>query len=239
MCTVTYLPLDNDNFILTSSRDVSPNRKVADFPREFKTKNGKICFPKDGEAGGTWIGTNETGRTVVILNGAFESHKMSPPYRKSRGLVVRDILEANDFWDCIQHYNFNGVEPFTLLILDWFDLFEFWELIWDGERKYLKQLDTAIPIIYSSSTLYDETMRQKRQKWFDGWLEKNPNYSQADTLDFHERAGEGNIEESVFMKRSYVETVSITSIYKQKEAAKWFYHDVKTDSFYQDYFELD
>lgn len=238
MCTVTYLPLENDSFVLTSSRDVSPTRKPAIYPASLQGQSGKICFPKDGEAGGTWIGTNETGRTVVILNGAFESHKMNPPYRKSRGLVVKDILDAKDFWDCIQNYNLNGVEPFTLLILDWFDLFEFWELVWDGERKYLKQLDTIKPTIYSSSTLYDEKMRQKRQRWFDNWLIDNPNYSQSDILNFHETAGEGNIEESVFMKRSYVETVSITSIQRQKEAAKWFYHDTITDSFYQDYFEL-
>ena len=232
------MPLNNEDFILTSSRDVSPKRKVADFPALVDGKNSKICFPKDGEAGGTWIGSNEIGRTLVILNGAFETHEMNPPYRKSRGLVVRDILEAKDFWDCIQNYDLNGVEPFTLLILDWFDLFEFWELVWDGERKYLKQLDTTKPIIYSSSTLYNKKMRQKRQIWFDNWLNGNPNYSQADILNFHEIAGEGNIEESVFMKRSYVETVSITSIHKKEAAAKWFYHDTITDGFYQDYFEL-
>ena len=28
MCTVTYLPLENNNFILTSNRDEDPNRKT-------------------------------------------------------------------------------------------------------------------------------------------------------------------------------------------------------------------
>jgi hypothetical protein len=33
MCTVTYLPLENDGFILTSNRDESPMRK------QFHQKN--------------------------------------------------------------------------------------------------------------------------------------------------------------------------------------------------------
>ena len=99
MCTVTYLPLPNNNFLLTSNRDVSVNRKPASFPITMETSNGKIIFPKDGEANGTWIGSNEKNRTVVLLNGGFENHISNPPYDKSRGLIVREILETTDFWN--------------------------------------------------------------------------------------------------------------------------------------------
>jgi uncharacterized protein with NRDE domain len=238
MCTVTYLPLPNNNFLLTSNRDVSVNRKPASFPIIMETSNGKITFPKDGEANGTWIGSNEKNRTVVLLNGGFESHISNPPYDKSRGLIVREILETTDFWNYLQTEVLTNIEPFTLLILDWQNEFQFWEFIWDGERKYFKALNQNQPIIYSSPTLFDASTRSKREQWFKDWLAQNPNYEQADILNFHEVAGEGNPHESVFLNRGYMQTVSVTSIQKQDNLSTIFYHDTISDSFKYSFFEF-
>ena len=238
MCTVTYLPLPNNNFLLTSNRDVSVNRKPASFPITMETSNGKITFPKDGEANGTWIGSNEKNRTVVLLNGGFESHISNPPYDKSRGLIVREILETTDFWNYLQTEVLTNIEPFTLLILDWQNEFQFWEFIWDGERKYFKALNQNQPIIYSSPTLFDASARSKREQWFKDWLAQNPNYEQADILNFHEVAGEGNPHESVFLNRGYMQTVSVTSIQKQDNLSTIFYHDTISDSFKYSFFEF-
>ncbi|NJN77219.1 MAG: NRDE family protein [Saprospiraceae bacterium] len=238
MCSVTYLPLPNHNFLLTSNRDVSVNRKPAIFPVINESENGKIIFPQDAETEGTWIGTSENNRTVVLLNGGFENHVSNPPYTKSRGIIVREVLETPDFWDYLQQTVFTNIEPFTLLILDWQNDFQLWEFIWDGERKFFKALDNKKPVIYSSSTLYDASMRSKREKWFANWLAENPNYTQAGILNFHEKAGDGNPHESVFLNRGYMQTVSITSIQKQDNFSTIFYHDTISDSFKYQYFEF-
>ena len=39
MCTVTFLPLSNDDFVLTSSRDVGFKREKSDTPRNYE-ENG-------------------------------------------------------------------------------------------------------------------------------------------------------------------------------------------------------
>lgn len=239
MCTVTYLPKSKDDFILTSSRDISTRRASATFPKTVDTSNGKIIFPQDGQAGGTWIGTSEIGRTVVLLNGGFQNHISSPPYVRSRGAIVRALLETDNAWLYLQNIVLTNIEPFTLLIIDWTNVFELWEFVWDGERKYFKQLDENQPLIYSSSTLYDEVMKTKRVQWFENWLLKNPYYQSSDILNFHETAGEGNAHEAVFLKRGNTQTVSITSIQKQDNLATIFYHDTIIDGFKYDYFEYE
>jgi uncharacterized protein with NRDE domain len=238
MCSVTYLPLPNNNFILTTNRDISIHRKPATFPAVATTKNGKILFPKDGKAGGTWIGISEFSRAVVLLNGGFENHLPKPSYAKSRGIIVQEILKTANAWVYLQEVVLTNIEPFTLLIMDWQIEFQLWEFVWDGERKYLKELDKNKPTIYSSSTLYDTPMRQKRESWFNDWLPKNPTYEQADILDFHESAGEGNPHESLFLNRGYMQTVSITSIQKRGNLATVLYHDTVVDSFNYQYFEF-
>lgn len=238
MCSVTYLPLPNDNFILTSNRDVSTKRKPASSPITINTEKGKIIFPKDNEANGTWIGSNDIGRTIVLLNGGFESHVSNPPYAKSRGLIVRKTLEIVNAWTYLQDVVLTNIEPFTLLIIDWHFDFQLWEFVWDGERKYFKELNKHQPVIYSSSTLYDDAMKAKREQWFEQWLVKNPNYEQASIIDFHETAGEGNPKESILLDRGDIQTVSITSIQKQDNLATVFYHDTIQDSFNYNYFEF-
>ena len=65
MCTVTYLPLPNNNFILTSNRDETPLRKT--IPPKTYIENGvALIYPKDELAGGTWIGTSNKNRLFVF-----------------------------------------------------------------------------------------------------------------------------------------------------------------------------
>ena len=68
MCTVTYLPLGDHNFILTSNRDVAPKRETTP-PKEYNEVGVKLTYPKDKLAGGTWIGVSEKKRLICLLNG--------------------------------------------------------------------------------------------------------------------------------------------------------------------------
>merc|ERR1711916_286128 len=78
MCTVTYLPLENNNFIFTSNRDETPLRKTMP-PKKYLENGVELTYPKDELAGVTWIGTSEKQRLVCILNGGFENHKRILP----------------------------------------------------------------------------------------------------------------------------------------------------------------
>src|ERR1043165_8417400 len=89
MCTVTFIPT-KDGICLTSNRDEHYTRGKAIKPR----KVNDITFPADKDAGGTWIALKENGDAGVLLNGAFEKPLPAPSYRKSRGLVFLEIMQA-------------------------------------------------------------------------------------------------------------------------------------------------
>ncbi|WP_196891048.1 NRDE family protein [Aureivirga marina] len=224
MCTVTFLPLSDSDFILTSSRDEQPNRKTF-FPKEYSEEDVKLVFPKDEFAGGTWIGMSEKQRLACLLNGAFEKHSRKDAYRMSRGIVVKNILKADDLETYVENFDFHDIEPFTLIIVDWSSERKAFELVWDGETKYFSKLKDT-PRIWSSATLYTEEMKEDRKTWFENWLKENPEFTQESILNFHHRKDLGQKGTSIFMYRPYVETVSITSVVKNEDEVSMLYEDV-------------
>jgi len=84
MCTVSFIPVGGKLFI-SSNRDEKRSRKIALPPAQYEYNELKFVFPKDADAGGTWIAVKENGDAAVLLNGAFINHIAEPPYRKSRG----------------------------------------------------------------------------------------------------------------------------------------------------------
>jgi len=229
MCTVTYLPTPA-GFILTSNRDEALLRKAANLPDTEMIAGNKVLFPRDGEAGGTWVATADNGRTVCLLNGAFVRHNRNPPYRKSRGLVVLDFFKSASAQSFNNDYDLQGIEPFTLVIIENSRLFE---LRWDGQQKYFKPLDPAQPHIHCSATLYTPEVIAMRQKWFAAWLEKHKTYEVADILRFHLFAGEGDEHTQVRMSiYGIVQTVSITCIELTGHRQHMYYSDLKGEKSY-------
>lgn len=229
MCTVTYLPLGNNDFILTSNRDETPIRKTIP-PKKYNEKGVALIYPKDELAGGTWTGVSEKNRLVCLLNGGFEKHQRNQYYKMSRGLVVKQILIADDAIHFINNFDFNKIEPFTLILVDWnLTNLETYELVWDGIKAHFIKLEQA-PKIWSSSSLYTLEMKQLRKDWFAEWLHKNEEFHQEDILEFHQNTEKGNAETSIKMKRPFVETVSITSFKKEKDTMSIQYIDFVNDT---------
>ena len=223
MCTVTYLPLGNDNFILTSNRDETPLRNTIP-PQEYIEKGVALTYPKDELAGGTWIGLSAEKRLVCLLNGGFEIHQRKGFYKMSRGIMVKNILSATDSLAFINAFNFIDIEPFTLVLVVWETQLEAFELVWDGTKKHFNKLPQE-PRIWSSSTLYTQEMKEVRKEWFAEFLKENTEFTQEEIVKFHKIETLGTPETSLKMKRSFVETVSITSIIKTASAIKMKYID--------------
>ena len=224
MCTVTYLPLGNNNFILTSNRDETPLRKTIS-PKLYIENGVEITYPKDELAGGTWIGTSSKNRLVCLLNGGFKKHVRISYYKMSRGIIVKNILTVNNAVAYINSFDFIDIEPFTLILVDWnTDILETYELVWDGTFKHFKKLEQE-PRIWSSTTLYSDKMKQFRQDWFADWVHENEIFKQDVILEFHKNENLNNAEFSLKMKRNFVETVSITSIKKEGSIVDMQYLD--------------
>ncbi|MEE4000223.1 NRDE family protein [Tenacibaculum sp. FZY0031] len=224
MCTVTYLPLGNKNFILTSNRDEDPKRKTI-APKTYVEDGVKLTYPKDELAGGTWIGLSEKNRLICLLNGGFTKHQRAESYRMSRGVIVKQLLKVEDPVEIINHFDFEGIEPFTIVLVDWNNELQAYELVWDGAEKHFQKLD-GTPKIWSSSTLYTDEMKQLRKEWFADWLSNNKEFHQSGIVNFHLDETRGTKETSLKMKRHNVETVSVTSVIKNEKELRMSYCDL-------------
>ncbi|MFI1772521.1 NRDE family protein [Thalassobellus citreus] len=224
MCTVTIIPKGKNDFILTSNRDEAPNR-ISLTPDLYNVENTTLLFPKDELSGGTWIGVSEKNRLICVLNGGFEKHERKETYRMSRGVVAKEFMLADSILKTVEVYDFDNIEPFTIVIADWNDTLKFYELVWGGEQKYFRELPLE-PKIWSSSTLYNVAMRKERLQWFEDFKTENA-LNASSILKFHKTAGNGNDDYGVVMNRGFVKTTSITQVKKQGDAIEMHYDSLQ------------
>lgn len=237
MCTITLVPHPDsmNGFILTSNRDEAVSRKTLP-PQSEIYKNTKMYFPKDEQAGGTWVGVSEKLRCVCLMNGAEKPHKRKPEYRKSRGIVVKDFLAGGKLKKLLTDYDFNDIEPFTMIIVDWSNGLVFYELLWDGATRKVTKLSLK-GHIWSSSPLYNDNMKLLRNKWFKN-LKQSKGFSAESLLDFHHHAGEGNKESDLIIDRGFLKTQSITQVKNSAKELKFWYENLENMEVTEAYFQF-
>lgn len=224
MCTVTFVPA-GDNLYITSNRDEKNWRPAASAPAIMEFPSGSILFPKDPHAGGTWIAAHENGNALVFLNGGFVAHSPHPPYRKSRGLILLDLLDSSSPINSFMAINLNKIEPFTAVLWEEGLLFE---CRWDGKRKHQRDLSGNKPYIWSSVTLYDETVINKRKSWFDQWMQNQQQPDGDAIMHFHQFTGDGDKHNDLLMNREgKVGTVSVTQLHLQPGNTTMQYLDLQ------------
>lgn len=229
MCTVTFYPLSSTEFVLTTSRDESPNR--ATLPPEIYTHEKlELLYPKDKVAGGTWVGASTQKRALTLMNGGFVAHKRKESYRLSRGVVVLELLEADSVRDFVTEFDFHGIEPFTVVLIDWGNKPELLQLVWDEVKLHFNSLPLK-PHIWSSSPLYTKEMHAKREEWFEAFKSSDKLTLRASDLwQFHHEAGEGDREVGLQIDRGVVRTKSITQLVVSPQTVESIYHDLESGS---------
>lgn len=180
-------------------------------------------YPLDEESGGSWIALSDTGKSVCLLNGAFEPFVHNPPYRQSRGQVVMDAVLKTNNENFLQEYLFDGIAPFTLLI---FEKDEFVQLVWDGNEKHITSLSSQHPQIWSSVTLYPPHVRESRKKLFEQWLTEHNEYNREMIVEFHQLAPGDKHNDFVMNRNDMVRTLSITSIELNQNTASMLHLDL-------------
>ena len=222
MCTVSFVAT-NDKIIITSNRDEAVLRPALP-PETYLINAKKITFPKDPKAGGTWYAVNENGTVLVLLNGADEKHKHRPPYSRSRGLVVLEIISADDsilHWDAI---DLEGVEPFTLVLYEDSKLYQ---LRWNEVEKSRVDLDTSQAHIWSSTTLYPKEIREQRSVWFYKFLQPKKAISETELFNFHRYTENSNAENGLIINRNdSLKTLTITQSVIENETLKMIHFDL-------------
>lgn len=182
MCTVSFYK-DTEKVVITHNRDEHISRPLALDPQKILMGNKIVYCPIDPKSNGTWFALENIGNVFVLLNGAEKKHTSSPPYKKSRGLILLDIVASENFlktWKEIDLYN---IEPFTIIAFVNYKLFQ---LRWNENEKLLVRLETEKAHIWSSTTLYSDEIIKKREIWFSEFLiQKQQIFSSNDFINFH------------------------------------------------------
>lgn len=229
MCTVSFVP-SGDKYMITSNRDEHISRPLAHEPKEETLGSMKVLFPKDPKAGGTWFALNENGAIAVLLNGAFVKHRSIGDYVKSRGLVLLDIIGAEDPVAMLSEIDLHNIEPFTLVLFH-VHLLEF---RWDGGQKYFRPLDKTKNHIWSSVTLYDDAVIGHRSSLFDKFMKGTQSVDASDVVDFHTNNNEDFENGFVIDRKTGLKTFSVTQAILEQEGQNLLkYIDLLNDKVFE------
>ncbi|HLA55359.1 MAG TPA: NRDE family protein [Flavobacterium sp.] len=222
MCTVTFVR-SGTKTIITSNRDEQVLRQAIE-PRHYVVEGKNVVFPKDPQAGGTWYAIDEHANVLVLLNGAAEKHTWNPPYRKSRGLIVLDIISAASPYVQWTEIDLENIEPFTSVL---FQEKRLYQLRWNGKEKNTLELDPKESHIWSSTMLYPKTVREKREKWFAKFLRFNSTPSGKEMVHFHQYTESGDTQNGLVINRNnFLKTLSITQTIIGDNTVQMNYHDL-------------
>lgn len=218
MCILSYAPI-KDGFILNFNRGEVYNR-LAKPPEQYIVKNQKLVFPKDTKSGGTWIGINQTKSVVgCILNAKGKSPKIPS---NSRGSILIDLLiqgKAN-----LYENELLAIAPFTLLS---FCLHTqvITQYQWDGFHLKRNKHTMSAPLILCSSSLYENVIMEKLKAEFNSLI-ANESEIENTTSSFHKKYFFYKNHPIYLKKNSDIQTVSMTTILKNKNGFSLNYSDL-------------
>lgn len=225
MCTLTYIPISKTegDFILTDNRDESVNRP-AKWPEVYEEMETELFYPKDIQAGGTWFGVSKQKRAMALLNGAFRPHKHhNKNYRKSRGIVVKELLASKNLRTEMAHYDFTGIEAFYGVIFDWSQSVMILEVVWDGKQLFLQENKAEQAHIWSSAMTFSPEEHQRKKDRFEKFIKMNSalRSTAEETWDFHHlKDGKGDM----VLDHGILKTTSISQLCHFDKENDFFRH---------------
>lgn len=214
MCTISVVPTA-DGFRLACNRDERRTRPPACGPRLHRTGARQALWPVDPQSGGTWIGVNDAGLAMVLLNRHPRNAPVCTPTH-SRGVLIPRLLGAAHLETVVARAETEltasggdtQFEPFTLVAVQGHDVAT---IDYRAGTTVIARRRLARPVMFTSSSLGDELVERPRRRLFAALVEssRRPLTAQA---QFHRHRWPGRPQISVRMTRTDAATVSQTTI---------------------------
>ncbi len=223
MCTVSWLHR-KDGYVLLCNRDERHTRKLASGPRLGSLRGVSFIAPVDGDHGGSWIGVNQFGLTLCLLNSYGAKNSTAGRVYKSRGLLLTDLLDCRDSRQVIARLNDIKVDPFQAFTMAIVSVDNPAALVgWNGS-ELSTDLDVEARMPFTSSSLKDLDVVELRRKLF-GEMAVRRGQVDPELLDcFHRSHLPEQGPCSVCMHRNDAATVSLSVVTVTPEAAMFSYH---------------
>ena len=217
MCTLSWIR-GATGYSVFMNRDEQPTRAPG-LPPAIHEGQVRWIAPIDGQSHGTWIGANDRGLTLAILNRWHESPMRAEGEWISRGLLVTSLLgetSKDKVERRLREEPLGLYQPFTLVA---FEIGRGARLFaWNGKELNLTQV-VETGLVLTSSGFDQEKATRDRGDLFRRWQEfVPPNRRSADSPppEAFERIHASHIPEkgplSICMHRPEAGTVSCTRI---------------------------
>ncbi len=210
MCTVTWLRRP-DGYQLLCNRDERDSRQPALGPRIREQKGVKYIAPVDGDHGGSWIGANELGLSVCLLNRYGDMQSGESGEYISRGLLLINLLDCSEAEEVrlrIDDLNLSRFSPFNLLVLPRSAKSALLE--WTGSKySFISDAGRLVPL--TSTSLTEPNIAIERQRQFVALTGSRG--LNEDSLDaYHRSHSPTRGAYSVCMHRNGAATVSFSRV---------------------------
>jgi hypothetical protein len=225
MCTVSWI-FQSGGYRLYCNRDEKHTRQVA-LPPAVREKEGvRFVAPLDGDYGGTWIGVNQYGLSLCLLNRYQDEAGFSSGAAEylSRGFLPAEFMDCPTRWQTrnrIERLDLRRYRPFTIVVLEP----EPPPLLihWTGRGLLFESNgETAIPLVSSS---YDpEGVRRSRRRHFEGLLKESGKVDGRLLERFHRSHFPTASAYSTCMHRDDARTVSFSKINVTGDDIEFTYH---------------
>ena len=218
MCTLSYLPEGSLRWIFFN-RDESRQKARTGAPALFRTAKGNYFMPLDPESGGSWMGLHSAGFFICLLNNYPGDQNIHGPEYRSRGLLIRDILNLGVFPNAAllqEALARHSYAPFFLATFSW-SRTGLWE--WDGQG--FRELPAAAGAgMLTSSAFQHERISARRGLRFQALRR----HTKATLRRFHRNRGGGCREEGILMSREEACTLSISEVCLRGRSASIRYY---------------
>lgn len=249
MCTVTVVPIGGavragwGAFRLACNRDEQRTRPPAAAPRPQQAGTLRAIWPIDPVGGGTWVGANECGVVLSLLNRNIEPAGPRPhdDPRASRGAIISAALEHQSL-AAVARFLKEEIDPkryppFRLIGVDGIN-----SLVCEGTGATLRVEVSALgaaPLFITSSGLGDALVEAPRRALFDEWFSAMGESSEAGALAradgrspsilqkqdaFHRHSWPDRTHLSVCMRREAARTVSFAAVTVSPDRVEFHYH---------------
>ena len=222
MCTVSWLH-ESGGYQLLCNRDEKLSRSPALPPRIFERRGVRYVAPVDPDFGGAWIGTNEFGVSICLLNGAGSRVQIRTPEPRSRGLLLPELLERESLLEinvCVSRMDLTPFAPFTLAVLEPGQHTSVMQ--WDGfEKMIVPYGEPFMPLV--SSSFDPDGVQRKRREEFQRRLDAAGRLDASVLFGFHESHGRAKDAYSPCMHRPDARTVSFSWVRVGSDSVEFFY----------------
>jgi uncharacterized protein with NRDE domain len=225
MCTVSWIRQAGGHRLFCN-RDEKHTRRVALPPAVRERRGVRFIAPLDGAYGGTWIGVNQFGLSLCVLNRYQDEAVPSVEAEDylSRGLLLVELIDCrtrSQTQSRIEQITLVHFQPFTLLILEP----EQPSLLthWTG-RELLSEPDgeSAMPLISSSHDLTGVSITRRRH--FNSLLMESGRVDDHLLDKFHSSHFPTASAYSTCMHRNEARTVSFSKVNVSRDGIEFFYY---------------